>query len=507
MDNGVTAGVGAVRNPGGSKPMTDQQLERLARYTPAFILGYFVIQFIIRIGFSANLETDEAQFVGHTYFALGYGNSHPPLYNWLVAAALQLTGGHWPSAVALVKTIFLAGAYLLAFDTLRRVTGRALPGLIIATSFLLIPQIVWKSQITLAHSVMVMFAVVALVHAVICVAQRGGLLDFVWLGIAASIGALAKYNFFLMLAAVLAAVLTIAPLRERVFRPKLVFSILILGLSFGPHLIWAAQHWRQTTQRMAKLERTDSLFYSLDLPWIGVDGFLSTLVAILAWAGPLLLVWWLILYLSVRNSDLRLTRSEAQHREFCQFFGRTTLFGLALFGAIVLAGDLNSVHERYMTPILIVLPFWLALSWPLESAPRAPTHFLRLGMIVALLMMTAWPAWMVFGKEQFAYPYSSFAADLRRLRAPNSAILANRDKIAANLAIRLDQTHIWNKGMQPDRVIVVWSGKSQSPPDSLANQLGNAYQPQGDTFLMRHPYDNFSSIEARLSAQLYARKP
>ena len=97
--------------------MTDQQLERLARWTPLFILGYFTAQFLIRVGFSANLEIDESQFVGQTHLALGYGDSHPPLYNWLITGALALTGGYWPAAVALVKNFLLAGTYLLAFDT------------------------------------------------------------------------------------------------------------------------------------------------------------------------------------------------------------------------------------------------------------------------------------------------------------------------------------------------------------------------------------------------------
>src|SRR5262245_17715652 len=66
-------------NSGGS--MTDRRLEEIADWTPLFILVYFVAQFIIRISLSANLETDEAQFVGQTYLALGYNNSHPPLYN------------------------------------------------------------------------------------------------------------------------------------------------------------------------------------------------------------------------------------------------------------------------------------------------------------------------------------------------------------------------------------------------------------------------------------------
>ena len=86
-------------------------VETIARRTVWIILAYFAAQLAIRVGLSGNLETDEAQFVGHTHFALGYGNSHPPLVELAGRAARS---GHrkLAGAVAIVKTAFLAGTYL-----------------------------------------------------------------------------------------------------------------------------------------------------------------------------------------------------------------------------------------------------------------------------------------------------------------------------------------------------------------------------------------------------------
>jgi 4-amino-4-deoxy-L-arabinose transferase-like glycosyltransferase len=487
--------------------MQDRQLESAARWTPLIILAYFAVQFGIRVTLSANLETDEAQFVGQTFLALGYGNSHPPLYNWLVAGVLALTGGAWPAALALLKNGLLAGTYLLAFDTARRVTGRALTGAIVVASFMLLPQIVWKSQITLAHSVLVMFAVVAVLHAIVCIAQRGALPDFLWLGLAAGIGALAKYNFFLMLAAALIAAFSVPDIRQRLFSAKLAASFAVFAALFGPHLVWALQNIAGSTQRMEKMERGSDAFGGFDIPLIGIDGFLEYLVAIAAWAGPLLAVWLAIRYASRRESAALPPPDDERLRGFRLFFGRTALIGGGAFAAILIVGDLHSVHERYLTPILMPLPFWLALALPLEARGRAPRHFLRIGAVVALLMVTAWPLWILFGREGFAYPYAAVTQSLGNAVTGPFAVLGPQDRYAANIAIRLDRATRWEEGSTADQVVVLWEAKAGRSPEGLAASLGDAFEPRGAPLTLHHPYDNLSGIEARLQAQLYARRP
>ena len=506
--------------------MSDRELERVARWTPAIILAYFAAQFIIRVTLSANLETDEAQFVGQTFLALGYDNSHPPLYNWMVAGALALTGGYWPAAMALLKNLLLAGTYLLAFDAARRVTGRALTGAIVVASFMLLPQVVWKSQITIAHSVLVMFAVVAVLHAVVCIAQRGAvhglerdssgkpphsfphsaLPDFLWLGLAASIGALAKYNFLLTLAAVLIAAFSIPEIRRRVFSPRLLVSLAVLVALFTPHAIWAVHNLAQTTKRMAKMEHDSGALGVIDLPGIGLDGLVAYVVAIAAWAGLLVAVWLAIRYAGRRQAGEASPAEAARAEIFAKLFGRTALIGGGAFALIILAGDLHSVHERYLTPMLMPLPFWLAFALPLEGQMRAPLHFLRIGAVVAALMVTAWPAWITFGREQFAYPYGSVAAALGNAVAGPFTVLAPQYKYAANIAIRLDRAGMWEEEAQEaDQVVVLWEARRS--PDGLVARLGDRFEPRGSVIAMRYPYDNFSGHEAAVNAQLYARKP
>ncbi|MFP3920787.1 MAG: glycosyltransferase family 39 protein, partial [Dichotomicrobium sp.] len=483
-----------------AQPARALDVETIARYTVWIILAYFVAQLAIRLGLSGNLETDEAQFVGQTDFAFGYGNSHPPVYNWLVGGALYLTGS-WPAAVALIKNAFLAGTYLLVYDTGRRISGRHLTGLLAAASLLFLPQVVWKSQITLAHSVMVMFGVAATLHAAMLIRERGRTGDFLWLGVAACAGAFAKYNYFIALAAILLAAWSVRELRDRLFVPRLAWSAGLFALLYMPHLVWVAANLSEATQRVAKLERMHPLFSLVDLPVLGIDGLLAMGVAALAWAGPLVTVWFLVWRLT--PADGPRAGPDAGREIAARFFARVTLFGLGILGAAVLAADFHDVHERYLTPLLISVPLWLAAAWPLELRGRAPVHFLRVAGVLVLAMLTAWPGWILFGKEQFAYPYRAFAADIRAETRVPIAVLAERDKIGANIAIRLDGARMWSPGEEPGRVLLVWEGHSDGAPGGMADELGEAYAPAGAVVKLTAPYDNFSGETARLSYQVF----
>lgn len=489
-------------------------LETAARLTPWLILGYFALQFVIRIAISPYLETDEAQFVGHTNFALGYGNSHPPLYNWLVAGALKLTGGHWAAALALVKNVLLAGTYLLVFDIIRRITGSAVSGMIAAASLLFLPQIVWKSQITLAHSVLVMFAVVALIHAIVLIALQGGLACFLWLGLAASIGTLAKYNFVLSLAAIAAAALSVQSIRRTLLRPPLALSVAVCSAALAPHFFWAITHWGETTERLTKLEQVNQSVDWLDLPYIGIDGVLTALIGALTWAGPLVAVWFLIWRFSKSSSRVAVTAIKQE--PFRRFFGNAALFGFLAFLLILAAGDLHYVHERYLTAVLMPLPFWLTLSWPLESHLSGARIFLGISCFIMAAMIICLPLLNQFGQEQLAYPYRPLAEKIEAYASGPVAVTSVEEKYAANIVLLMKSGTVWQPNTRPERLLCIWPAKKPKSRERKREQqrktlsaiiIEQNYRPEGEPLLLHEPYENFSGSTAHMGAQLYVRKP
>ena len=478
-------------------------VETIARRTVWIILAYFAAQLAIRVGLSGNLETDEAQFVGHTHFAPGYGNSHPPLYNWLVAGALWITGS-WAGAVAIVKTAFLAGTYLCIYDAGRRISGRHLTGLIVAASLLFLPQIVWQSQVTLAHSVMVMFGVAATLHAVMLIRDRGRLVDFLWLGVAISIGGYAKYNYFFALVAIFLAAYTVGQFRERLFTIKLIWPAVFFTLVYMPHAVWAISNISETTQRMARLDSERTVFSIVDLPILGIDGLFEIGIATLAWAGPLAAVWFSVWWLtSTERSD----GLDGDRAAAARFFARVTLLSVALFALLVLLGDFHSVDERYMTPLLMALPLWLAAAWPLELHGRAPVHFLRTAGVLVVLMLIVWPGLILFGKEKLAFPYPQFAAEMRDETSGRISVIGSPNRIGANLVIRLDNARMWSREGKAQRVLLAWEGHSSTAPRKMVKQLGPDYAPADAVRRLTAVYDNFSGRKARLSYQVFQRSP
>lgn len=481
-----------------------ERLERLSRFTPFAILAYFTLQTLIRIALSPNLEIDEAQFVGATHFALGYGNAHPPLYNWLVAASLWLTGGNWPLAVALLKNALLATAYLLAFDLGRRATGKALTGALCAASFLLLPQIVWMAQITHAHTVLLLTAVVAVCHALVMIVRGGGLGAFSWLGAAIAIGVLAKYNMLIFTAAAFIAVAMTPEIRQRVLRPQLWSSSALFLVMVGPHAVWALGNIEASTNRLSKLQVTHDLWSRFDVPVLGLDGLLSMAEMTLAWAASLIAVWFVIGWLERKNAP-PVADAEPERALLARFFGRMTVIGMGLFAAGVLAGDVSLVRERYLTPVLMPLPFWLVLAWPMEGHGRFASRFLGTAAIAALIVTIAWPMTAITGNHRFALPYRDIASDFAHISPENTAILMDRHVHAANLALNLPETTIWSEGEEPRTVLVVWrNGGATQPPDHLLRRV-EGYTPDGEPATSSRPYMYFSGEIALFHAQLFRR--
>ena len=488
--------------------MTDsglaERLERFARFTPFAILAYFVLQTVIRVTLSPNLEVDEAQFVGATHFALGYGNAHPPLYNWLVATFLWLTGGNWPLAVAILKNTLLATAYLLAFDLGRRATGKALTGALCAASFLLLPQIVWHAQITHAHTVLLLTAVVATCHALTVIIRGGGMGAFLWLGGAIAVGALAKYNMLIFVAAVFMAVAVTPEIRRRVLRPQLGGSAALFAVLFGPHAVWALGNIEASTNRLSKLQVTDDIWSRFDVPFLGLDGLLSMAEMTLAWAASLVIVWFAIHWLERKHAPLT-ENADLARAAVARFFGRVTLIGMALFAAGVLAGDVSLVRERYLTPILMSLPFWLVLARPIESHGRFAARFLGTAAIVALLVTIAWPMTAIIGPHRFALPYQAIAEDFVSITPENTAILTHRQVHAANLVLNMPETYVWTEeNKEPENVLAVWRADDAAPPDFLRYRI-EGYTPESDRVTAHHRYMYFSGEFALFHAQLFRR--
>ncbi|MBJ3776830.1 glycosyltransferase family 39 protein [Acuticoccus mangrovi] len=431
-------------------------LDRLpAAAVVAAILFYVGLVMAVRLSLSPFLEIDEAQFMGAVDLRLVYGNSHPPLYNWLVRGALELTGWNWPLSVALVKGSLLAATHLLTFDAARRVAGVA-GGVVALAAAALMPQVSWMSAHTLAHSVLVMAAAAGVVHATVLIAARPSPAAFAWLGLAAGVGALGKYNIAFLIVPLAVAVAATPAIRRSFATPAAWLAPVVFVLLAGPALVAAALHLGASTERLEKLYVESGLTGALDVPFVGFDGFLSLLLAILASAG---------LVLAALIVGGRRPAGEAAAVE--RVLTLTLFIGLALAAVGVLAADVHLVRERYLTPLLVTVPLIAALElgrW------RWRGLFVAAGVAAFLAVPIGIVAMTMLDKHRFARPYQA-VGDAIAAAAPAGRITVASPlpDLAVNTALALryagrDAVAEGDRVHPPGTVLVrLWPGHRELP--------------------------------------------
>lgn len=462
-----------------------------ARRIPRAIAIYVIALLGLRLCLSRFMEIDEAQFVGSVEFAWIYGNSHPPLYNWLVRIALELTGWNWVLAVAFVRLALLGLYHWLSFDTARRLGGDRAGVLALAASAFL-PQIVWMSIQTTAHTILVLTASIGIIHALALLRSGRGNIVFVWLGIWASIGALAKYNFFIFLISFLIAAILTPTIRRQLFRRPLWISVAIFVAAFAPVVIASIKApLAATAGRMIKLSETIDYLDRIDLPAVGIDGLASLAASTLLWAAPAFAVFVIG---RTRDHPRPARDGDPDIRELLLC---TILIGLAGFAVLAFFADFHSVAQRYMAPILAPTAILLALSFPQILGAR---NVLFIAACVYVLAPIGVAAVALIGTPRFTFPFDAVSGAIRAQNPAPATIIANRQDDAANISALLH----WppERGKASD-IVLVWQG-NEPPKDDLLEQVPANALPIGPVTRVTAPVRNLNGELRTFSFQRFS---
>jgi 4-amino-4-deoxy-L-arabinose transferase-like glycosyltransferase len=472
-----------------------ERLEQLARYTPAAIVLYCAIGLAVRLLLSSNLELDESSFVGLLDWSWGYPHSQPPLYHWLVILVVRGLN-YWP-AIAILKYLLLAATALLIYDTARRASGSRVTGAIAALSLAFVHQIIWQSQATLAHSVLAMAAAAGTLHALVLVRQNGRVRDFAWLGFALAAGLLAKYNFAVLLASLTIAAATIREWQRALWRPHIALSLGIVVAAFLPHALWALDHPDVTTARLRRLE--EKARFGAALAWIrGLDGLLS-----LTWAAVYAILPMMLVRAFVQRREQPQNVPADAMQTLCF---RTVVIVLVGTAVAIVAADVNTVPERYLTVLLIPFPVWLALRYRLSATPKAALLYARVAAVVAIACAVALPMRTLFGATHYSFPYAAVARDIREFAQPPFAIFSERSEQRANLAIRIPGATQFGDTKNPERILAIWPAAETERSAYIHRKLAKHYVPEGEARLIEHPYAYFSGKQLRIYAQVWRWK-
>jgi 4-amino-4-deoxy-L-arabinose transferase-like glycosyltransferase len=457
----------------------------------------------VRLFLPPVLEVDDAEMVDQLLWAWGYSNSHPPLYHWIVRLLHDLTGSY-VAANAGAKYGLLAAGYLFVYDAARRAAGSRLAGALAAASLLFIPVVSWTTQSKLIHSLLGFTATAATLHSATLIVQGGGPWTFVWLGLAATSGILAKYNYLLGLAALSLAILVV-PEARRAFRRReaLIAPAVALALTI-PHLLWALANPKLVTERAFLLRKAGG-------PW-GIhlaansvlDGVISLLLATALSILPGLAVWGVALLLERRPSGNDAAAVVAPRLAVMRrVVGMVLLGELAAFAVTVFAAGYTQVHERYLLVLLAPVGLWLGLRFPLTARPRAAAFVLGAALAVAVVVTVGRPVSVVRGNSRLTFPYDALAKEISTLVPPNPAVMGDRHENNVNIALRLPGSTIYDPHAPASLVVVVANTVERAA--EAAARLPRGYAPEGDVRVLRQPAAGGPARPEELAMQVWRR--
>lgn len=440
---------------------------------------YFAVNFLVRMALPGSLERDEAQqILLSQWLSAGY-DTQPPFYNWLQYGLIRLTG---PSvfAISILKNGMLFAAYL-AYGLAARTVLKDRDLAIIATlSLLTIPQIAFEAQRDLTHTVAVVFAAALFLYGFLRTLAAPTALSYLVTGVAIGIGMIAKYNFALLPAAGLLAILFDREWRQRLFDWRLGLTAAAALVIVLPHALWLLDHLALASGgTMDKLSDGSTGISSQIL-----EGLLSLATAILGFSAVTVAVLAIVF-----RGDLWKALS-AGNRWTALIEAMMAFFLLALLLLILFAGAAH-IKDRWLTPLLLVLPLYLCLK--IEAAGLGNALQLKRFAPIAAAIMIAVPAILFIrvaaagltgDYQKLNVPYDAFARHIAEEGVTPAVILADDTHLAGNLRLQFPGVPVVSEdyaGFAPDvawsaqaPVMVVWRNEDGSPAEAPQALLADA---------------------------------
>lgn len=479
--------------PGAPRPSRARgasgMLHRLGQAAPFALIIYVIALATLRIEISPHLGADEARLVGAVDLRLIYDGAQPPLFHWLMRLLLEATGWDWALSAAALRGAALGLFYLAIWDAARRLAGPRV-ALIAVAAATLTPQVVWMSATTTAHATLALALAAAAFNVMIRLFEEPNRRHYLAFGAIAGLGVLTSFSFLAFLAAIVAAAALEPELRYAFRRRALfaaaAFSALTLPLAVGALIGLGG----------APAPSDGGLFSAIDPPFIGVDGFLSFVVALVASAAAAAAIW-----LGARAYDRTFGPLPGALHPFAPVMARAGVIGAGAFAAAVLLFDVHAVPLGALAPLLAPLPVYLAVAWPLRRAAGP-----LVALALAALVLAPIGFWLTaqYAQHRFATPYASVAAQLaRETDGAPTPIVATRQDDAANFVLALG----WPGAASPQtvplesRALLLWRGRGDPPPDLTPE----GFAPAAGIKAFVAPLENRSDSEIVYSYQLFER--
>jgi hypothetical protein len=358
------------------EPITGSMEKTSSRFL-VVLVGYFLIQILIRVLQGGSVEMDESEQIFYTqHWRLGYENQ-PPLYTWVQAAMFALVGvGHL--GLALVKNIFMFALYASVYQVARPLLGR-LGSTVVSASLIMIITLGWEAQIDRTHSILVTAVAAASLWTYYALLRHPSRWRRALLGALFGLGMLSKYNFLLFVLGLVGASLLVREHRRVVWTRDCWITPAVGLLLVSPHAYWFTQQVHiATAETLRKMHEGGSpSTYGMNL-LVGTR-FLGQSIA--SFITPL----WLPLAFAWRGRRPGTPRRESAD---VRFFFWLYASGLGCIAAMVLSGELIHIQSRWLQPLLFSFPLGFFVFFPPKSERVYRRLLLTMG-IFAVVLITA----------------------------------------------------------------------------------------------------------------------
>jgi len=459
-------------------------------YHPAtWIIGYLLIHFIIRMGFSQTLQVDDAEQAVHAQqLILGYPFPQPPLYSWLSWLLFQVFGTGLFSLTLLKYTLtggtfwltWLSSGYLFRHNQTRWLALGA---------FLLMPSFAWHMHQGFTHTILLGFAIALSFHATLRLHHTPNPTNLLYLGTALAIGIMAKYSFLLFAILLLLSMLSIPSFRMLLTGKNILLITLPFLLITTPHFSWLAQHHQEVFGAIDnKLQITQE-----NTLWNRLQSLGNFTTAAIAFVTPFvffyLITSWKQLFSSIRQPSPQI-----------QLLNRFYLLLIIITVSLALFMSMPHFKVRWFHPLMMLFPFWLLGKIegtnPLSKTKIRwiilPTAILTITIIaVRLIQVTLGPEWGHYSRLN--RPIMETITQLPSHLTSSAHLVTQDGFLGAHLLSRYPDNWITVQTTNyrnfpntlPSSCLLLWDNDSPTPPPptNLSIQRGT-YQ----TIVTDHSY-------------------
>ena len=338
-----------------------------------------VLTLLVRFAGTGVGIDDAEQLVYLPYLWAGYGGSQPPLYTWINHLAASVLGIN-VLTLKLVKYACLFGAAWCVQAAMRQLGLKSATAGTAALGLFLIPMIVWESQRALSHSVAALCFSALAVFAFARLHARRTTMGYVVFGLAVAASILGKYNDLVLVGALLAAALSLRELRGVILDRRFVLTIIVTCLSIAPTFVWNVRNPDELLARTNKFGISpERQFWQAALEGghqIVASTFYFSLLPLAVLAIAAVITWRAPVTVSAPTAAEKL-------------LWRTLGAGAAVVAVFVLAAGATEVRDRWLLPVLFLLPAAVAASMERfgEWGRAAQLATIR-GVVIVLAMLT-----------------------------------------------------------------------------------------------------------------------